>query len=410
MIIPTYTAPTVTITNPSNAIADVGQTETFTMTITAGTSPFTENFYIVNSITKGTILAFNSIASSSSTTSNYIFVTNTLMVSNSPLIANAVVIDSNSVPTTANSPYSSSFTVNTAPTLTVTAGTNPIVTDNMETFTLKAAGGSGKLSCAFYNQTGTQSQIGSNSLIFTIGGSNTVSFAVNTVTPANTFTYNALCYDTVTSTAYTFNSPSNTVTVNLPSTANFIIALSEAPTGTQGIGSAVTYSANLLNLNTGTSPFTLNFVYAVNNLVANSITGITANGIQTYSYTITALGTFTMNAIITDSAGASANAVAVSITGIQNQGGGGGGGGGYAFTQPTTNATVPTNVTVGTVTVQLPLLGEFSAILVQYIGILFYYHVPISTYGIPISNPLPVSYILSWEAYVGALFLLFLYG
>ena len=113
----------VSISPPSNAVVDAGQYETFTATVYNGTSPYTYNILVVNSITPSVIAHNDLVSGSSATTLTYTFQTTSADVSNSPEEANVVVTDS--FPATVNSVYSSTFTINPAMTTPSISPTSP---------------------------------------------------------------------------------------------------------------------------------------------------------------------------------------------------------------------------------------------------------------------------------------------
>ncbi len=144
-----YVTPTVTISSPSNAIVDVGQYETFTATASAGTAPYTYNILVVNSVTTGTI-AYNSLdTGDSSTTNTFTFQTVSADTFNSPEEANVILTDAR--PTTVNSVYSSTFTIN--PTLipgAITPGSSKIDSGQSITLTAHPSGGTAPYSYQWY--------------------------------------------------------------------------------------------------------------------------------------------------------------------------------------------------------------------------------------------------------------------
>ena len=108
---------TASITNPSNAIADVGQYESFIATQSSCVSTFTYNVLVVNSITPGTITHNDLITGSSASSITYTFPTVSTDTSNSPEEANVVVTDSGA--NVVSSAYSSNFIIH--PSLTTPA-------------------------------------------------------------------------------------------------------------------------------------------------------------------------------------------------------------------------------------------------------------------------------------------------
>ena len=103
---------TVSITNPSNSVVDVGQYETFIASNTNCVSPYTYNILAVNSITPATITHNDLVAGSASSSLTYTFQATSQDVSNSPEEANVVLTDSGT--NTVTSGYSTTFSVNPA--------------------------------------------------------------------------------------------------------------------------------------------------------------------------------------------------------------------------------------------------------------------------------------------------------
>ncbi len=109
-----YVAPIISTSScPSNTIVDVGQYESCTATAALGTTPYTYNFFVVNSVSTGTVA--NSVSRVNSLTSNtFTWYVGSSDQSNSPEEANVVLTDSNTVATTVNTVYSGTFTINPA--------------------------------------------------------------------------------------------------------------------------------------------------------------------------------------------------------------------------------------------------------------------------------------------------------
>ena len=114
------------ITNPSNAIADVGQYESFTASQSNCVSPFTYNILVVNSITPSVIAHNDLLTGQTADSVTYTFQTVSADTANSPEEANVVVTDSGT--NTVTSGYSSTFKINSA------LGTPSISPTSAETF------------------------------------------------------------------------------------------------------------------------------------------------------------------------------------------------------------------------------------------------------------------------------------
>lgn len=296
----------VTITNPSNSIVDVGQTESFTMNVIGGATPYVENIFVANSISHSVISAFNSIASTSSTSSTFAFTVNTAMIGNSPLVANAFVTDNS--PSTVNSVFSSSFTVNPQLFSTGWTATNSVAHYNgYQTLSASISGGTTSYTYNFlvYNAVGS---LVSNLLISGSSlTSNTYSFQINPSWGTGLFTANVL----VTDSASTPVTVSNTLTFNvdtvssvtLTNPSNAIIDLGQSASFTASwIGGQNNFQANLIIVN------------AINNAqISNQLTTAISGQNTLITYTPATIHPSStplkFNVIITDANGNVANSV-----------------------------------------------------------------------------------------------------
>ena len=148
-----YTAPTVAQPTVTNTIVDVGQYQTITEVTSSGTTPYTVNVNVVNSITTGTLVEFNSIASTTSTTTNFVYLVAANDLSNSMEEANIIVVDAH--PSTVNSVYSAKWTVyNTLSALAPTTSNN-IYTSNPATITANPVNGAPGYVYAWYSIAGS---------------------------------------------------------------------------------------------------------------------------------------------------------------------------------------------------------------------------------------------------------------
>ncbi|MDE1870157.1 MAG: hypothetical protein KGH71_04200, partial [Candidatus Micrarchaeota archaeon] len=279
----------VTIAPSTATNLDAGQSLTFTASAIGGTSPYTYNFIVFNSITH-TIIA-NQLGSSNS----FAFTSNTNLVGNT-LKSNVIVVDSATVPNTANSVDSGLVTVNSVPTLSISASNTLLDSGQSVTWTITANGGTGAhFDTQLLNQTGSSSQVQSNVLILTLGGSNTISFVTKSPVQGNTFSYNALSTDLGTTVPYAFNSITSSITVNsVPSVSSFTQSNSAL-----AVNDFDTYTLTLA-ASSGTGPFTVNFVYTNNGVVANTVSGVAIGGSASNTIQFTTGGTYTINAIVTD--------------------------------------------------------------------------------------------------------------
>jgi YVTN family beta-propeller protein len=125
-VTPVGSSCSASITNPSNAIADVGQYESFTASQSNCVSSFTYNILVVNSITPSVIAHNDLLTGQTANSVTYTFQTVSADTANSPEEANVVVTDSGT--NTVTSGYSSTFKINSA------LGTPSISPSSAETF------------------------------------------------------------------------------------------------------------------------------------------------------------------------------------------------------------------------------------------------------------------------------------
>jgi len=194
----------VSISTPSNTVVDAGQYETFTATVYNGTSPYTYNILVVNSITPA-VIAHNDLVSGSSATSiSYTFQTTSADVSNSPEEANVVVTDS--FPATVNSVYSSTFTINPAPAITLAVTpSNSIIYGSPFTINAVISGGTGNFAVYWY--------LNGNSIAPTIVSQNAITSNTMMLPAAGNYVYMVEANDIGTSSVYTLIPATNTIIV-----------------------------------------------------------------------------------------------------------------------------------------------------------------------------------------------------
>ncbi len=229
------------ITNPSNAIADVGQYESFTATESDCASTFTYNMLAVNSITPATITHNSLITGASATSETFSFQTTSADTSNSPEKANVVVTDSGT--NTVTSGYSSNFVINTAltaPSISPSAA-NTIDAGETLTFSTSLSGGTAPYT---YNWLVVNSITGSlmaNALYASVAStSNSFGWAVPSADAGNTVQGNVIATDSAT-TPVTLNSvKSGTITIDSGLAAGAITP--SAPTIDSG--QTITLTAN----------------------------------------------------------------------------------------------------------------------------------------------------------------------
>ena len=296
--------PAVGLSAPSNSVADVGQYEAFTATVTNGASPFTYNYFIVNSITLGTVIhsvSYPGIASSSNT---YVFQVVSADTSNDPEMANVIVTDA--APNTYNAIYSSTFAVNPAlATPTLSPSITVLNVGQTEVYTTSWAGGIGT-SPYTVNYIYTNNGVVAQSYTAVASTSNTYTFAPSA---ANTYTYNVIVTDSA-STPVTANSVTNTIVVNLALTTPTL-----SPSAVVlDVGQTEIYTASWT---AGTSPYTVNYIYTNNGVVAKSYNSIASTS-NTYTFSPAAANTYTYNVIVVDSSSTHVTANSITNTIIVN--------------------------------------------------------------------------------------------
>ena len=284
---------TPTITPAATNTLDEGQLITIAAQVSGGTSPYTYNFIISQYGNPSNIIAYSGPVSNSLTSNSFVWVTNAI----GTFVANVIVTDSANVPETANSVYSANIVVDPAPSITLTPSNTVLDSGQTETYTMQVSGGTGPFNVELYNITGSKS-VG-NVIISSPGGSNTISFTVNSLT-SNTFTYNAIATDTGTTTPYVFSSTSNTITVN-PALSVLISPTSNTLDANQVLSLATT-------VNGGTPSFTIG--YTLSNTLCGSLSAasntLSADGTNTIVFSpntaITSQCSTTLTASVTDSA------------------------------------------------------------------------------------------------------------
>src|SRR5208283_4139947 len=115
-------AASITISPASNTAADQGMYESFNGVITPGVAPYNVFLYVSNTAAPGNVVySTNAVFSGTAWSFNGILIPAN-WVTNSPLYANVVMTDHNSY--TATSGYSSQFTVNAVPTVSISPASN----------------------------------------------------------------------------------------------------------------------------------------------------------------------------------------------------------------------------------------------------------------------------------------------
>jgi YVTN family beta-propeller protein len=280
VILSSYTqmsTPTLTL---SNALIDQGQSILFTTSFSSGTSPYTYNYQIVNSITGATIA--NMLFTGNSYTSNtFLWTPPANLYSSNTFKANVIVTDAH--PTTVNSIYNA-MGYNSAAIITITASNVLLDSGQTEKFTLTDTGGTGpQFNSELYNATGSTNQ-GSNVIIQSVSGTNTISFQVHSTTNGNAFQYNGIFYDEGTTTAFTNNSVTTTITVNTIlgqptiSASNTLIDQNQYTViATYETGGTLPYTYNFLVFNTVSNTMVANMITTSNSFAFQSNSFWTSN-------------------------------------------------------------------------------------------------------------------------------------
>ena len=303
------------ITNPSNAIADVGQYESFTASQYNCLSTFTYNVLVVNSVTVGTITHNDLISGSSANSVTYTFQTVSADTSNSPEEANVVVTDSGT--NTVTSGYSSNFIINPAlssvslsssPALPTTQGNG-----NTITFTATVTGGSSPYSYNYIITNTITGTIVADQLYTGVSStSNSFEWTIPSNLVGNTVAANVIVADGATTPETVNSAETGTLTIvyTVPSTPT----LSSCPSSAKiDVGQTVSCTATVSG---GTSPYTYNWL--ISNTVTDTITanmlftGVSSTS-NTFTYTAVSADTANspeqFNVIITDSHPTTVNSV-----------------------------------------------------------------------------------------------------
>ncbi len=184
----------------SNTILDAGQYTAISGYATGGSGTYNYNFTIFNSIT-------NSIIANQLGSSNiFVVASNSLWTTNSPVRANVIITDTRTTPQYSYGPNSIPITIYSIPNISISESNVVLDSGQWATFTLSESGGAGpKFNAELYNVTGS-SQVQSNVLITSVGGSNTISFRVSSPTRSNGFLFSTNSYDEGTTTPFSFQS------------------------------------------------------------------------------------------------------------------------------------------------------------------------------------------------------------
>ena len=284
---------------PSSPILDAGQTVSCTITVSGGVAPYTYNWLISNSITDA-ITANMLFTGVSSTSNTFTYTTVSSDTANSPEQFNVIVTDSH--PTTVNSVYSSTFTINSALTTPSISPSNPTIDSGQSiTFSSSWSGGTPDYTVKWYTgPSGNTCSQDSSNVLATYSGLSSTSNSI-TVSPTSTNSYCIGVTDSAT-TPETQLSSNDVVFVN---SALGTPSLSASNTPTVDTGQYEAFSSSWTG---GTLPYTANYLVfntVTDALVANALyTGITGTS-DTFLWfvpTADAGNTISANVFITDSA------------------------------------------------------------------------------------------------------------
>ena len=305
-----YSIPYNQVVTLSNTFIDQGQSIKFTANVINGQEPFTYNFLVVNTVTNA-IIANYLVTGINSQSNSFLWTPATNLYVGNSVGVNVIITDAH--PTTVNTIYND-IGYNSAANIVISSISNTLLDSGQYvTFTIKSQGGTGaRFNAQLWNQTlGINQNQGSNILILSIGGTNTITIQVHSTTNGNTFTYNAQEYDEGTTTPFTNNSIGMSFTVNTAEgTPTLILSNTLLDSGQY-----VTLTASG---NGGTLPYTYTFYNTTSGsaIAIGSCTSLSTAKCTIKTSSITDSNTFSYNVVVTDFAGVaeSTNSVTKSFT------------------------------------------------------------------------------------------------
>ncbi len=287
---------TPTISNPTNTLVDVGQTETFNAFVSGGSPPYTYYFFVANTAALSPYTEYP-------TSANYVtFQVGSADLTNGNEIANVIVVDN--LAHTVNSVYSSSFAISPALSLiSLTASNTPTITPTeYEVLSAPTTGGSGTITYTFtiYNS------VTNAPLATTSGSSSTWAWAVPSADVGNTILANVIATDSAStqeSVGAVLGSAITIIPLVPQSTPTITPTYSQGGYVTQGIAfNAYVYG--------GIPIYTYNFI--VYNTINNAIIATVLTTTNNINYTIPfgATGTnLAANVIVTSPQPATTNSI-----------------------------------------------------------------------------------------------------
>ncbi|MCL4375717.1 hypothetical protein M1394_02875, partial [Candidatus Marsarchaeota archaeon] len=216
---PTLGTPTLTSTPTLPSTITAGNTITFTSSWSGGTSTYTANYLIVNTIT-GNLVA-NALYTGITGTSNTFAWTISSADEGNTVQANVIITDSATTPETTNSVNSAVLTLNVALGTPSITPSNPIMDGGQSiTFSSSWSGGTPDYTAKLYSSTTSTCNTGST-LVQTLSSLSSGSASFSSISPTSTTYYCIFVTDSATS-PETTNSVNSEVVVNPTLVANSI--------------------------------------------------------------------------------------------------------------------------------------------------------------------------------------------
>ena len=258
--------PTLTPTPSLPATIDIGQSLTLAASWSGGTSTYSANYIITNTVT-GTVLTYQLYTGISGTSNTFTWTPSSSYAGNT-IKANVIITDSK--PSSANSVYTGTLTINTAQVAGTLTESNTIIdVGQSSTLTGNPSGGTTPYTISYFSQA-------------SCGGTSIGSGATLSVSPTVPTTYSYNSVDSAT-TKNVVCSASNSITVNA---ALGIPSIAPSAANKYDAGQTIVFSTTVTG---GTA----NYQYQWK--VYNSVTGTTLNT-TTYTNVASTSNTFTFTA------------------------------------------------------------------------------------------------------------------